>query len=331
MQSSSARPVPDGPGAMAARQASSRRVSLALAFSLLLHAAFLWLPHVHLPHTRVDLPPLTARLEPRSAPSAEKPAARPEMKPITLPDQTGGGLPVKQNNVAAATVPVAEKSPQTPPFPRRLQLVFKVYRGEGITEVGELTHQLDVEGDDYSLKAIRQMSGPAVPEDAGQLIQNSYGKIGERGLQPDIFKEGKTGENGKQSLQVTFDWKAGKLHFSQGADIPLPADTQDILSFLYQFSQLAIMSTGVEFFPVTFSDGTQLQQQQIEIGVKEDIATPMGKVHTLHLRKMHSQGEAYFEIWLGLEYRMLPVKIRQVDSSDKVIEESVISGIHVEE
>jgi hypothetical protein len=42
---------------------------------------------------------------------------------------------------------------------------------------------------------------------------------------------------------------------------------------------------------------------------------------------MHAQGEAYFEIWLGLEYRLLPVKFSQVDSSGKVTEEFVISGI----
>ena len=75
------------------------------------------------------------------------------------------------------------------------------------------------------------------------------------------------------------------------------------------------------------SDGTQLQRDQIEIGEKEDIATPMGKLSTLHLRKMHTHGEAYFEIWLGLEYRLLPVRFRQVDSAGEVTEEFAISGI----
>jgi len=53
----------------------------------------------------------------------------------------------------------------------------------------------------------------------------------------------------------------------------------------------------------------------------------MGKLRALHLRKMHSRGEAYFEIWLGLEYRMLPVKFSQVDRSGNVIHEYVISDI----
>jgi hypothetical protein len=53
----------------------------------------------------------------------------------------------------------------------------------------------------------------------------------------------------------------------------------------------------------------------------------MGKLSTLHLRKMHARGEGYFEIWLGLEYRLLPVKFDLVDGSGNVTEELVISSI----
>jgi len=82
-----------------------------------------------------------------------------------------------------------------------------------------------------------------------------------------------------------------------------------------------------EYFTLPVSNGTQLQQYQIEIGAKEIIDTPMGKLRALHLRKMHLDGEAYFDIWLGLEYRMLPVKFSRVDSSNNVTEEFVISDI----
>jgi len=52
---------------------------------------------------------------------------------------------------------------------------------------------------------------------------------------------------------------------------------------------------------------------------------------SLPLRKIHAQGEAYFEIWLGLEYRLLPVKFRQIDSSDEVTDEFVIADIRAAE
>ena len=82
-----------------------------------------------------------------------------------------------------------------------------------------------------------------------------------------------------------------------------------------------------EFIQIPVSDGAQLQQYQIEIGTQQDLATPLGKLHVLYLREMHTHGAAYFEIWLGLQYRLLPVKFRLIDSSDRPVEEYVISDI----
>ena len=82
-----------------------------------------------------------------------------------------------------------------------------------------------------------------------------------------------------------------------------------------------------EIIPLTVSDGMQLEDYRVEVGSTEDIDTPMGSLRALHLRKMHPQNEPYFEIWLGLEYRMLPLKFREVDGSGGVTEEFVISDI----
>ena len=82
-----------------------------------------------------------------------------------------------------------------------------------------------------------------------------------------------------------------------------------------------------EFIQIPVSDGAQLQQYQIEIGTQQDLSTPLGKLHTLYLREMHAPGTAYFELWLGLQYRLLPVKFRLIDSSDLPVEEYVISDI----
>ena len=46
---------------------------------------------------------------------------------------------------------------------------------------------------------------------------------------------------------------------------------------------------------------------------------------TLHLTKLHLPGEDGTEIWLGMDYHYLPVKIRQIDkkgdSAEQVITE----------
>ena len=55
----------------------------------------------------------------------------------------------------------------------------------------------------------------------------------------------------------------------------------------------------------------------------------MGTLHTLHLRKLHSAGQPYFEIWLGVAQRLLPVKLRTLDGAGAVVTESVITSINV--
>lgn len=41
-----------------------RRITLAIALSVLIHAAILWLPYIQFPRTRIELPPLSVRIEP---------------------------------------------------------------------------------------------------------------------------------------------------------------------------------------------------------------------------------------------------------------------------
>jgi hypothetical protein len=306
---------------LAALSTPARRISFAITFSAMVHAAILWLPHIQLPHDKVQLPPLTARLEPLPKPIAQ-PAAKPEPAyPTTKPD----GIPsIEPIASTADTMEKMEKSTVTHQFPKHLKLTFVVFRGEDFFRVGELSHQLDIHKNKYTLKATRQTTGLTGLLNNDQFIQTSRGEISEQGLLPGIFKEEKITASGKQSLKATFDWAAQKLSFSHGGETALPAEAQDVLSLMYQLSQLPM---DREIIPLSISDGKSLENYEIEIGGAEDIDTPTGKLRALRLRKLHTQGEAYFEIWLGLEYRLLPVKFRQVGASGEVIEEFVISDI----
>lgn len=315
---------------IAAFRTPGTRIALAIALSVLIHAAILWLPYIRLPQATVQLPPLSVRLVPLPKPvetNAEKPEhAKPvPANAMTKSDDSASTKPAS-NTMAAMNR--TEQNTATQPFPKHLQLTFTVYKGTGGLMTGEIRQQLDISGGRYTLKSVRQTSGLTSLRNSDRIIQDSRGKIVETGLQPEIFEEQQITRKGTQRLRVTFDRPAGKLHYSNGDETELPADAQDSLSFMYQISQLPMNG---EFFPVPVSDAAQLHQYQIEIGMKENIDTPMGKLRALHLRKMHVQGEAYFEIWLGLEYRLLPVKYSQIDSSGNVTEEMVISGIRAKD
>ncbi|MEO8331464.1 MAG: hypothetical protein ABI479_03460, partial [Gallionella sp.] len=169
----------------------ARRIALAIALSVLIHAVILWLPYIQLPHAKVEFPPLSARLEPLPKPVeliAEKPEPpEPEpANPLAKPDDSTSAKPATKAMVAMNKT---EETTAIHPFPKHLQLSFTVYKGADGFMTGEIHHQLDIHGGRYTLKSVRQNAGPVSLRNSDRLIQTSRGKIGEHGLQPEIFEE----------------------------------------------------------------------------------------------------------------------------------------------
>ncbi len=307
-------------GMNAAWSSPGRRVCLAILLSVLVHAALLWLPPMKLPHEKVISPSLSAGLEPRPtlmAPIAAMESADQAIRP-------GGTVAARAQKKAAQPMPALEKTEKNHVFPTRLQLVFSVYRDSDLFKVGEIHHQFEIKAGLYHLKSSRETAGMSHLLGHEVLVQESVGRVDEHGLRPETFKQENNGAGGNSRLAATFDWPAQQLHFLAGRDASLPSGAEDILSFMYQLSQIPLQG---EIIPMAISDGTQLESIQIEIGSVEAIDTPMGKLRALHLRKMHGRNEAYFEVWLALEYRLLPVKFRQVDGAGYRTEQIVVSDI----
>lgn len=304
----------------------ARRIALAIALSVLIHAALLWLPQIRLSSV-VELPPLTARLEARRE-ALPQPTATPPKQAEAAPalPKPGNSTSTAPTPEAASKVEKVETSSEPHPFPNFIHLTFTIHQGEDGLKIGDVYQQFEIHGDSYTLKAVKRSGGLAGLIDSEQATQISRGKVTKQGLQPQAFTEERISNGSKQNQQASFDWTAKKLTFAQGDATDLPDDAQDVLSFTYQLSQLSMRR---ETILLAVSDGVRLENFEVEIGKEEEISTPMGKLRALHLRKIHTQGEAYFEIWLGSEYRLLPVKFRQVDGSNEVSEEYVISDIRV--
>ncbi len=333
---------------------STRLIALAFAFSVLLHSAALWLPQVQVqvPHNEALPPPLMAKLEPlpqRAANPAPKPAATPkravppepevesaspapEPAPASAVEEEASSVAaipetIPASAVAAESAEVAvENTVATHPLPRHAQLTFAVYQGLNGFRIGEVKHQLEINGDEYTLESVTRTTGLAKLFKNYRLTQTSRGKVGQQGLQPGTYEEEKIMSGSKQNRGASFDWPSQIMRFSHGGETALPADAQDILSIFYQLSQLSL---DREIIALTVSNGKKLEIYELEIGAEEEISTPLGHLRTLHLRKLHKQGENGFEIWLGLEYRLLPVKYSLIEPSGEVAGEVVISDIRV--
>ena len=327
----------------------ARRIALAVAISVLIHVLMLWLPHLTPPHFDSQLPLLTAKLEPVPMRS-HKPASRKHktakqhkpVKPKPAPHPPAPQLLTSKNTPPAVpAIPAADKITQTtaetasqnatgtegaydnrnktdiPHLPRHAQLRFAAYLGSSSTYIGEMRHNLEIlEDGHYMLQAELRTVGLARLFKSYNLTQTSRGSVTPNGdLKPEEFSEERIDEHGKQDASSRFDWNRHVADFANGIQEPLPDHSQDILSFLYQLSQ---ESFDRELVPLTISNGKKLENYQLEVSGEEDVITPMGKLRALHLRKIHDRGEEGLEIWLGLEYRMLPVKFLQIDRSGKI-------------
>lgn len=230
--------------------------------------------------------------------------------------------------VEAQPAAIEEKSKAEYPLPNHVQLTFSVYKGLDHFQIGTLNQQLEIGGGKYILRALTQTVGLAKLFKNYQLTQTSRGKSGKQGLQPEIFEEEKINDSDKQNIKATFDWQSQKLIFSKGGETALPTGAQDMLSIFYQLSQIPLNKETIQ---LAVSNGKKLEKYEFGIGPEEEITTQLGKLRTLHLRKLRAKGESGIEIWLGLEYRLLPVKYMLIEPSDDVAGEIVVTDIRIAE
>ena len=337
------------------------RITLAIALSLLAHAVLVFGPNlVELAPAEPTLPPLIAKLEPlptvvvkparhQPKPPASKATAKrvklAESAPATaeildIPDKTAPAaaqgaadqpetLPAsKALGQAAEAAPTDEKFQSAHPLPRHAKLVFAIRKGTDFT-VGRAIHELTISDDHhYTLTASINTIGLVSLLKTFEMNQHSSGTVNAQGLHPDEFSEGKVNDEKKQALTAKFDWQNKLLAFSGGNTSVLPDKAQDMLSFLYQLSQSPLTQPLLTMY---ISNGKKLEKYELEVGKEDYILTPNGKMRTLPLRKLHAPGEEGLEVWLGLEYRLLPVKIRQIDRNGEIAGEMVISDIRVSE
>jgi hypothetical protein len=311
------------------------RISLAIGLSLLLHAVMLIAPMIELPKYEVALPPLTAKLEPLPAPVArpdQPKAAKPKTRPARIAKDTAPPSETKpEPEPIEPEPPATSKAPEETrpahPLPKHAQLTFTAYRGNGGMRLGEAVHRLDIEEGRYTLKALTRTTGLASIFKLYESTQQSDGTVARQGLRPVKYSETKNTSKGKEVIEAEFPHEhESPPSSSADPETPVSAQTQDIISFLYQLSQLSL-DRGV--IPIFIHNGKKLEHYELAVGEEEEIETPLGKLRTLPLRKIHAQGEEGLDVWLGLEYRLLPVKIRQIDRDGQIAGEMVVSDIRV--
>ena len=188
-------------------------------------------------------------------------------------------------------------------------------------KLAEMTDTLRVDGSAYELDSKATGVGIVAVLARGQSIRReSRGTIGPAGLAPKSFVE----QRGDcYRLAADFDWSAREvvLTNAQGARSrePVPPTTQDRLSFPYQIA--FVRGAPPAEFKVSVADGKHVTQYAFRLVGTETVATGMGELKALRYTKILSGDDTAFDIWLGIEQQLLPIRVTYADKGGAQFEQ----------
>ncbi|MCE5182446.1 MAG: DUF3108 domain-containing protein [Betaproteobacteria bacterium] len=298
-----------------------------LGFSVALHLALLFGPHLSLPLSMAPAPELNIKLEiPPPAVVAQRETAKPprprppQPKPRRLPAKDVLPAPIAPDHSVAEPAPqpvpppAVEPAPEeekSPPMPQNATIKFAVYKGVNGMRVGRAEQTWKLDGEHFTISSVAEATGLFSLFASGKHVQISQGEITPSGLKPASYRV-ERGQGEDKVDAARFDWSAMTLALASGSDrktVKLPEGTQDLLSFMYQLAFAPPQRSAVQ---LSITNGRKLDSYVYWV-VEEALETPMGTLQTLHLGKRREEGEKDTEVWLAADYHYLPVKISQVD------------------
>lgn len=292
---------------------------VALAGSLVLHAAALFGTDLVLPGQGAESPRLEAELRPLPAAPAAKPEAprRVARKPVprrlsstqataqSIAPQTEPAVEIAPEQTSTAEVAAPE--PAQPLLPTQGAIRFVIFKDSLDLQVGRAEHRWEFAADgSYRLSGTTETSGLAALLKPVRLEIESRGRLVAGGLQPETFRSLKNGVDANENAD--FDWSTALVRLSRDGSVrEIAPGTQDILSLNYQLAYVARLEAGTALGVVT---GKKYERYSLDSLGEEEIETPAGRFRTLHLRAMTDNTT---EIWIALDLHRLPVKIRFTD------------------
>ena len=179
-----------------------------------------------------------------------------------------------------------------------------------------ITYNL-LDGVHYYINSVAKAGGLAALI-LSELVQTSEGVLTKNGLQPNKFTYN-YGDKANKNRLASFDWQAKTVSMQTiaGTQIePLQDDTQDLLSFMYQFMYVPPLHT----MQIHIVNGKSLRTYDYSFEGENSIPLPIGEVSTIHIQHDNNETEEKIELWLAVDYQNLPVKIVKMDKNGKVYE-----------
>lgn len=194
----------------------------------------------------------------------------------------------------------------------------------GLT-IGHVTETFERSGDRYAIRSVARSEGALKIFFDDALRMESSGKVVPSGLQPLAFTQRRESSE-KSEVHATFDWERGVMRSTVGektSDVPLPRETQDRISVMYQFMNL---QPGSETVSMHMSNGRKVELYTYRLVDAPHITTPAGGFDTLHYQRVtEGTKENRVDVWLAKDRFNFPVRVVFDDPKGLRVEQLLVT------
>jgi hypothetical protein len=237
----------------------------------------------------------------------------------------------KSEPIVVATAPPSTlpEAPSIRPLPRKGRITYDLVYGRDGFPVGRTVQTWEMDGAGYRLASRSETTGIVDLFRSQHRTYFSRGSVTREGLRPETFLMSRDRGRGTEEARAKFDWSSATVTLGGAADVrdePLPARSQDILSFIYQ---LALDPPARGRLRQVVTNGSRIEAYDLDVLAEEIIDTPIGALRTLPVKQLRKGRQETIELWLAVEYRYLPVRLRFFNRDGEPQGEQIVTEIRL--
>ena len=245
------------------------------------------------------------------------------------PMPAGAAAPGAEPVTGEPVIPPPSPEPPIVVTPQSGSVRYRVHYGDPAdgNVVATLEQSFAIGADRYQLHSEGRAHGLIAWFYRGTLVQDSVGTVSAAGLAPSIYRE----QRGDRAPRwATIDAARGEVVFGSGLRREAPPGVQDRLSAAVQLALLR-QSRPALFEPGATIHLPMLGSSNVEsVGWRvlgeEPVTTDAGVVRAMRLsRAGTSEDDPAIDVWLALDARIVPVRMRITEPSGRALDQVLAS------
>jgi Protein of unknown function (DUF3108) len=208
-------------------------------------------------------------------------------------------------------------------MPSEITAEYELTTG-GMT-IGRMKETFVRKDDTYSIQSVTRSEGMLKLLYDDQLMLSSTGRVVQAGLQPLAFAQHRA-RDGARDIETTFDWERGisrTVIQGEQSEVPLPRETQDRLSVMYQFMNLDARGGVVV---VSMTNNRRVETYTYRFVDEARIATAAGEFDTMHYQRVTAgPKENRADVWLAKDRFNFPVRVVFDDPKGLRVQQTLVA------